>query len=107
MLKIVFCFNSGEHRQADSTDLHTDGPYRPLALVVSSGNSDHTSDEDAGYCKFVPTTAVDTASTLSSPTSSYGSSSGSSRDQEDDDPVYDYPRDWTLPEVLVTLPSGK
>ena len=59
MLKIVFCFNSGEHRQADSTDLQSDGPYRPQALV-SSDNSDNTSDEDAGYCKFVPPTAVDT-----------------------------------------------
>ena len=106
MLKIVFCFNSGEHRQADSTDLQSDGPYRPQALV-SSGNSDNTSDEDAGYCKFVPPTAVDTPPTLSSPTSSDGSSSGSSHDQEDDDPVYDYPSDWTLPKVLVTLPSGK
>lgn len=106
MLKIVFCFNSGERRQVDSTDLQYDGPYRPQELV-SSGNSDHTSDEDAGYCKFIPPTGVDTAPALTSPTSSYGSSSGSSHDQEDDDPVYDYPRDWTLPEVLVTLPSGK
>ena len=88
MLKIVFCFNSGEYRQPHITDAQSHGPYEPQTLV----SSDHTSEEDAGYYKFIPPSAVATVS------------SGCNREQED---MYDHPRDWTLPEVLVTLPSGK
>ena len=125
MLKIVICFLSGKHRRPHITDVQSDGPYRPQTLV-SIGNDNLTSEDDDGYCRFIPPSAVDTAPDPSSPTSSDSSSSstsrepegeedpvyyypkdssssGSSRDQDNDDPVYDYPRDW----VLVTLPSGK
>ena len=126
MLKIVICFLSGKHRRPHITDVQSDGPYRPQTLV-SIGNDNLTSEDDDGYCRFIPPSAVDTAPDPSSPTSSDSSSSSTSREQEDeedpvydhpkdhssscehedDDPVYDYPRDWTLPEVLVTLPSSK
>lgn len=126
MVKILIYFHTVEHRGLHIADVQSDGPYRPQTLV----SDNLTSEDDVGYCRFIPPSAVDTAPDPTSPTSSDssssstsreqegeedplyyypkdGSSSVSSRDQEDDDPVYDYPRDWTLPEVLVTLPSGK